>query len=146
MKCLAIVGTSHLSENEEMDARKRIWYEIGRYAYENATWEQIFSNIMVISGGAVGIDTLVEQICKEQGVEFLKKSPLKQGWNYYKIRNIQIARMADKVISISTAKKTVDCYHHINDKVKPREHERTGGCFVIKYAKNLGKKTELVII
>lgn len=144
MKYLAIVGTSHLSEVEEMDARKRIIWAIQEYGHnELRPLECIKNDLTVISGGAKGIDTLVEQICKEQQINFVKVSPVKQTWNYFKIRNIKIAEMADKVISISTTKKTINCYH-CNNQVW--EHEKTAGCYTMHYAKHLNKSTELILV
>lgn len=141
MKILAIVGTSHLSEIEEMDARKRIVWSIKQFQFDNTLLKDDI--IMIISGGAKGIDLLVKEICKEQNIQFLEILPEKQTWNYFKQRNIRIAQMADKVISISTAVKTINCYHCKN---QVWTHERTGGCFTMKYAKHLNKSTELIIL
>jgi hypothetical protein len=67
----------------------------------------------------------------------------------YKQRNIQIAEVSDKVISLVVNEyppgyddhKFASCYHcHSNT------HIKSGGCWTLKYAKKLDKITQLVII
>lgn len=134
MKYLGIVGTSHLSEWEEMDARKRIVYEIRKFEYET------LDKICIISGGAKGVDTLVERLCEEQRILFTAFLPDTQNWESYKKRNLIIASMSDKVICITTPYKTQKCYHCNKD------HQRTGGCYTVKLAKHLNKPTEVIVL
>lgn len=139
MRFLAIVGTSHLSEIEEMDARKRITWAIQDF-YNNLPYGEHYT---IISGGAKGIDSLVKEICKEQFIQFLEILPLKQTWNEFKKRNIKIAEKADHIICISTKIKNQNCYHCNNIAF---QHERTGGCWTMKWAKGLNKTTQLIIV
>lgn len=141
---LAIVGTSHLTENEEMDARKRIVWIMREYLEKSLTCSSSFSLVpalKIITGDARGIDTLVKQIAEEQNIPCKKFEADSHDWNSYRKRNIQIAKNCSYIISITTPIKTEACYHC-------REpHQRTGGCWTRKWAKDrLGIEGETIVL
>lgn len=156
---LAIVGTSHLSEGEEIDARKRIVYEIRRwqdkvecmtqkeylkfinYGSDYHDYFQVPKKITIITGDAKGIDSLVRQMGSEQNITVRSYESEIKNWEGYRKRNIQIATAAHYVISITTHTKYTICYHCQSN------HERTGGCWTRKYAfDKFGTPGETIVI
>lgn len=142
---LAIVGTSHLSENEELDARKVIAIEIQKYKKEQEFALSIGHIVIleIISGDAIGIDTIVRELAVQYNIPFKMYKALEKQWygKYgYKRRNTEIANDADYVISVTTQTKTQKCFHCNKD------HQRTGGCYTLNSALKLGKKGEVIVI
>lgn len=86
---LAIVGSTALGQNKEakeiiLEAFKRL------------------SPILVVSGGAVGIDTLGVTLAKEQGIATKEYLPVDNTWaSGYKPRNLLIAQNCDYLIRIA---------------------------------------------
>lgn len=71
-------------------------------------------------------------------------------WEYgYKPRNMCIAQASDKIVCITVRELPSNykgmrfpyCYHCDTDK-----HVKSGGCWTVKYAKKLGKQTEIIVI
>lgn len=127
---LAIVGTSRLTFDEAIEARKYIVYIINER-------RKSFGHLRLITGDADGIDKLVREMCLEQGVDFevlVARDRHWEGENGFRERNLRIAKYCDEIISISTKKKTEECYHH---KKLTESHERTGGCWTMEEAKRL---------
>ncbi len=132
---IAIVGASRLTETEEMDARKNSGLVLNQLIKEYGV-----DDITLISGGAKGVDTEAEDVAKQLGIKTIIHRPLENKWeNGYKPRNIKIAQECDILYCFPTKLKTVECYH-----CKTDEHEVTGGCWTMKYAKSLKKETHVV--
>jgi hypothetical protein len=90
-----------------------------------------------LSGGAKGVDTLVEMVCDVVGRELIIHKPKTDNWEGYKERNLKIAHESDKVICIAIRSKDKDsyCYHCGSE-----EHERTGGCYTARRCKEFEVK------
>lgn len=128
---LAIVGTSGtLSEYEERNARQLIANTIRYYNPD-----------FVISGGSKGIDTMALEVALGLGFKTECYPSSTPHWEHgYKPRNIKIATESDVCISITTQTKKESCYHC------NQPHQRTGGCWTVKYAKILGKDAKVFLI
>ncbi len=131
---IAIVGSSHLSETEEIDARKYSGLVLNQMIKEFGK-----DDILFISGGARGVDIIAEDVARELGIgtEILK--PAEQNWDAYKVRNIRIAELCDVLYCFPTKIKTTPCYH-----CEYKDHEKTAGCWTMKYANKLKKETHIV--
>ena len=124
---IAIVGTSHLTVEEHVKAAKAIN-------------DIISEGDTVISGGAKGIDQLAVCVARDRECGIDIRLPVIDEWKGYKPRNQEIAEACDVLYCITTKTKTESCYHCVMD------HQRTGGCWTMKYAKSQGKKVELIVI
>ncbi len=134
---IAIVGSSHLSETEEMDARKICGYVL------NKALEDRDNIPILVSGGAKGVDSIAEDIANQLKIKTIIHKPLENNWeNGYKPRNMQIAQECNVLYCLPTGIKTTPCYHCGDVAFCP--HEVTGGCWTMKEAKKLKKDTHLV--
>lgn len=137
---VAIVGSSKLTPEEEKEARNVI----------TKLFSITSSHDTIITGDASGVDSLVYEIGTkmfEREVERLE-SKVKQ-WNGpggFRERNLKIAQSAGLVYSIATQKKDESCYHHNPHNPMVPDHQRTGGCWVMKEAKKLNKPVRLFIV
>jgi len=132
---LGIVGTSkQLSESEENDMRQSIVATLNRYDKKDT---------LVISGGAIGVDSLAIEIAQKQGFATKEYRPHQpENWESYKTRNIEIAKASDEIYCFTIPVRNSKCYHH-----KPIEdHEKTAGCWTLNRAKELNKTTVLVVV
>jgi len=131
---IAIVGTSHLTTEDEKDkALNRIESIFNSYP-DDTTY---------ITGDAEGIDKLVGTYGHNHTIIIIKATDKTWGGRQgYKQRNIRIAELADYVYSIATEIKKTRCYH-----CDTPDHERTGGCWTKRFAiDKLGKEGETIII
>lgn len=138
MKYLGIVGSSHLSEVEEMEVRKTVPMLINNFKIRYP-----FDDIGVVTGDAEGVDKLVWEYVKlDETIKWNSRryESIDKNWNSFKPRNIAIAERADKVICLTTRTKNTKCYHCEQD------HQRSGGCWTVKYAKILGKEGTVIVI
>lgn len=124
---IAIVGRSNLTDSEHDKAFMIIETLIERLRKEGHS---------IITGDAAGVDGIVRSF---EGVHMYKSSG--NNWKSYKDRNIRIAKNSDYVYSISTRVHLQPCYH-----CGEAGHERTGGCWTLKYARGLGKRGEVIVI
>jgi len=132
---IAIVGSSHLSETEGIDARKNSGLVLNSLIEEYGV-----DDITLISGGAKGVDTEAEDVAKQLGIKTIIHKPLEYKWeNGYKPRNLKIANECDVLYCFPTKVKTTPCYH-----CELKDHEVTGGCWTMKKAKELKKETHVV--
>ena len=101
-----------------------------------------------------GIDIWAIEEAEKLGIQTIEYPPKVFEWERgYKPRNIQIAKASDKVVCLSVLKLPPDykgmthlkCYHH-DDEPDFKPHVKSGGCWTTKYARSLGKPTELIII
>ena len=131
---IAIVGSSRLSETEEMDARKYSGLVLNQMIREYGMEEITF-----ISGGAKGVDSIAEEVAKELGLYTQIYHPAEQNWDGYKVRNIRVAEECDVLYCFPTKIKLVPCYH-----CEYKDHEKTAGCWTMNYANKLKKETHIV--
>lgn len=105
----------------------------------------------IVSGGCHlgGIDIWAKEesfLLHKPFTEFL---PTKLEWSGYKARNLKIARRSDRVVCITVAKyppsykgmKFSMCYH-----CNTTLHIKSGGCWTVRKAIELGKIGEVVVI
>lgn len=128
---VAIVGSSHLTENEERMARQYSATILKNYLKEGS--------VTLISGGAKGVDTQAEDVAKQLSIECKIFKPAEHNWDGYKIRNLKIAQECDILYCLPTKLKIEPCYHY-----NTTDHERSGACWTLKQAKILRKKTFLI--
>lgn len=131
---IAIVGSSHLSEPEMLDARKNTGLVLNQLIKEWGT-----DDITFISGGAKGVDTEAEDVAKQLGLKCEIFKPAERNWDAYKIRNLKIAEQCDILYCFPTKLKTTPCYH-----CNATDHEKTAGCWTMKQAQKLKKETHIV--
>jgi hypothetical protein len=130
MTTVGMVGLSKVPVDYEEPLRKAINNILNE-------WE----DCNILSGGAKGVDTFVKEECKKRGFNFSEFLPEKQSWRYFRDRNEDIANCSDIVYSFTIPVQTKMCYHH----KKPLDHEKTAGCYTIRYAKKNGIPTRCVI-
>lgn len=133
---LAIVGTSELSEKEQILVRD-LCSDILKKAKKISGEE-----ITVLSGGAEGVDFIAVDVAKKLGNKVIEFKPSAKNWDAYKERNIKIAQECDELYCITTPMKNEQCYHH-----KPKQnHQKTAGCYTANQAKALKKPIKLFVI
>jgi hypothetical protein len=108
----------------------------------------------VVSGGCHlgGIDAWAIEIAKEDGKEWEEFLPRNLSWERgYKERNLKIAKACDKCVCI-TVKTLPDTYggmrfsHCYHCGTPSGHHVKSGGCWTMKKAKEMGKETQLIVI
>lgn len=81
------------------------------------------NDLEIVTGGAIGIDLMAENMAKDFGIRVRLFRPKGVGWIYYKARNDQIAKYCDEL----------ECIYDPNS--------RTHGClYTATKAEKLGKK------
>lgn len=107
---------------------------------------------VVISGGCHlgGIDEWAIDEAKKMKKGFIEFLPNKLTWGGgYKERNLLIAKNSDEVYCITlkeysphyTGMRFTHCYH-----CNSKDHVKSGGCWTVKEAAKLGKKTEVIAV
>ncbi len=136
MMKIAIVGSSHLTKEDEIKTRK--------YCEEIFTKKrELDKKLVLISGGANGVDSIAEDVAGDYAIKTEIYKPKKQEIEYFRERNEKIAEACDILFHITTHVKKTECYHCSNR--LPR-HERSGGCWTAKMAKDKGKGTFLIVL
>tara|TARA_Y100000296_G_C5162958_1_gene252913 strand:+ start:29 stop:1858 length:1830 start_codon:yes stop_codon:yes gene_type:complete len=142
---VAIVGTSNVPDWREKDfipkVNEAIDWGIQKYGRTHLT---------IVSGGAKGVDSIVEQCCKKRGIDFVAIKPEVEQWkdSYgkrgYRTRNNMIAKTVCKLynfVQASTAEQGPKCKHC------PGElHWRSAGCWTEQAASQLGTEAIKVIV
>ncbi len=131
---IAIVGSSHLTDTEEEDARKSCGLVLNQMIREHGA-----ESLTLISGGASGVDTVAEIKATELGIKCEIHRPTEKNWDAYKIRNLKIAERCDVIYCFPTKTRLEPCYH-----CEAKDHERSGGCYTAKHAKLLKKEVHVV--
>lgn len=140
MRIVGIVGSEKAKFTEETKARAKDLIK------------NLIRNFEIVSSGHChlgGIDIWAEEIAREQNKKLLIYPPEKYSWEYYKKRNIAIAKVSDAVYCITvkslppsyTGMRFDKCYHCNTD-----EHVKSGGCWTVNYAKRLKKPTRVFVI
>lgn len=103
-----------------------------------------------------GVDIWAEQLGEQEGYEDMLIFPPKDhNWNTgYKPRNMQIVRASDKVYCIVVDKLPPDfngmtfkeCYHCRKAGWPPTNHVKSGGCWTMHKAIEMGRQGELIIV
>jgi hypothetical protein len=133
---IAVVGTSKkLPMKQEILMRNRIVDILDKYPRDGS--------ISILSGGAKGVDTLAVDIAKKLGFRTYVNYPEKEEWKYYKIRNQKIAEQCDGIFCFTIATKESNCYHH---KLQEKPHLKTGGCWTLEKAREMGKPSDVILI
>jgi len=83
-----------------------------------------------ISGGAKGVDVIVEDICELMGRTIIIHNPRTNNWAGFKERNIRIADMSDEVVSVALKYSGNRCYH-----CNSISHDKTAGCWTMNKCK-----------
>lgn len=138
---IGIVGSEQakFTKKTELAAREAVRSLLGR-------------KDVVISGECHlgGVDSYAREEAEAMGLKFIGYAPETHSWaSGYKPRNMKIAEASDLVVCI-TLRKLPDKYkgmkfelcYHCNSK----DHVKSGGCWTMKYAAELGKETRLIVI
>jgi len=144
---IGIVGSESIKFTPETEAKARA-------AIRQICNEELVSYALgeVVSGACPrgGIDIWAIEEAKSLGISTREFPPKIERWEGgYKQRNIQIAKASDLVVCITVKEyppgyndmRFSSCYHcHTSD------HIKSGGCWTMKYAASLGKRTKLIVI
>ena len=97
-----------------------------------------------------GVDIWTRECAERLGKKFTAFAPKTLSWeNGYKPRNLQIARRSDICVCITvrhlprayTGMTFDSCYHCHTD-----THVKSGGCWTMKQAAKMGKRTKLIVV
>jgi len=134
---IAIVGASKLTENEERDAQQFCGSMMNH-------WMRDYKDeLIIISGGAEGIDTIAVECAKQLGIPTTVYLPATNNWEGYKARNIQIAEACDRLYCLPANVRDTECYH-CGNQFKLNPHQKSGGCWTAKKARELGKEVRVM--
>lgn len=97
-----------------------------------------------------GIDIWAEEVAALMNLATDIYPPKSLSWaEGYKPRNMQIAEHSDLVVCIAVDVLPEnfeglrhDCCYHC----KTRDHVKSGGCWITKYARKIGKSTDTIIV
>lgn len=139
---IAIVGASRLTENEERDAQQFCGLSMNEWKL------QYGDDLIIISGGADGIDTIAEKCAKQLDIKTWIFKADTQHWEDdgnlrgFKSRNIRIAEMCDELWCLPAIYRDQKCYHCNNHDEFP--HQKSGGCWTAKRARENGKEVHII--
>jgi len=131
---IAIVGSSNLTDTEEADTRKYCGLVLNQMIREYGA-----ESLILVSGGASGVDTVAETTATGLGIKCEIHKPAENNWDAYKVRNLKIAESCGIIYCFPTKVRLQPCYH-----CDAKDHERSGGCWTVKQAKALNKETHVV--
>ena len=139
---IAIVGASKLTENWERDVRQICAYIMQHQRYAEKPH-------CVISGGAIGVDTIAIEVAKGLGLETEEYLPGVKQWEDlngqqgYKSRNLEIVKACDILYCIVVPFHKIECYHHGGKETIA--HEKTAGCWTMERAIDAGKEVKFFV-
>jgi hypothetical protein len=98
-----------------------------------------------------GVDIWAREITEQLDKKFTPFAPLARGWEWYRRRNLQIARHSDVVHSIVvpylpvgfTGDRFLYCYHC---KQEVNNHVKSGACWTMREAIRMGKRGVLHVV
>lgn len=102
-------------------------------------FQQYTTHDILISGGAVGIDTFAKDMAEKMNTGWSIHRPKHKNWQFYRVRNIEIAEECDVLYNIVIKGNKEFCYH-----CNSATHNRSGACWTMKYAKSIGKPVYLI--
>jgi hypothetical protein len=97
-----------------------------------------------------GIDIWAVEEARAMRCPVIEHPPKRLNWSEgYKPRNMKIAETSDQVVCITLrtlpdsykGMRFTSCYH-----CSSNEHVKSGGCWTVKYARNLGKPGTIIVI
>ena len=139
---VAIVGASKLTDDEERDARQ-LCAMIMKSAMK-------LDDIIIISGGANGVDKIAIEVAKGLGLtthEYLPEVFFwedRDGRKGFKSRNMEIEKNCDELYCIVRPRRNKNdpkCYHHD----PPEDHQKCGGCWTKMIAEKNDKPCKLFV-
>ena len=139
---IAIVGASHLTDDEERDAQQFCGMMMNQWKSEYG------DELTIVSGGADGIDAIAEKCAENLGIKTMIFHPNIKQWDDdgqltgYKTRNTLIAQFCDSLWCLPASYRDQKCYHCNNHDEFP--HQRSGGCWTAKKAKAEGKEVRVM--
>ncbi len=131
---VAIVGTSKLTDSEKIGCKRLINHILSSYN---------LAELVIVSGGAPGVDTIAEEVAKEKGLKTKIFKPKGTDTKDYMIRNAEIALECNDLYCLSTPVKDTACYHHGET---AKDHQKTAGCYTMNLVLEQNKDAELYII
>lgn len=102
-----------------------------------------YPKLIVISGGATGVDTMAVHTARAYKLSTLEFKPQIQQWDDkegqmgFKSRNLKIATECDKLVNIVVKEAGSYCYH-----CDEMGHIKSGGCWTMKKAEEMMKPVE----
>lgn len=134
---IAVVGASHIPDWKVDEMTTFLRSQIVNWK------EQFGDDLVIVSGGATGIDSIAEGIAHELGIKTNIYKPDQQQWSDgkwsrelgrieigYRTRNLRIAKSVCRLVNVVGAanKESVIC-KHCN-----KQHYSSGGCWTAKQA------------
>lgn len=143
---VGIVGVEQAKFTPETEARARAYI---RRLVEHPQCTGVTSGECHLGG----VDIYAHEIADEVGKPFIPHPPKNYTWSTgYKPRNLLIARDADLLVCITVKELPPTytgmrfpggCYHC---GTPPEAHIKSGGCWTMREAAKMGKRTKLVVI
>lgn len=136
---IAIVGASRLTPDEDRDAHQFCGMHMNRWKAEYG------DDLVIVSGGAKGVDTIAEECAKQLDIKTLIIKPDVEQWDDnafligYKTRNENIVIECDKLWCLPASYRNTLCYH-----CNSKDHERCGGCWTAKRAKFFKREVHII--
>ena len=118
--------------NEERDKAMQTIVSLTE-KYDNPT-------LLTVHSPNGGINALVEMYAQINQINHQYYSYGESVFDW-KEANLQLAEDCDVIFSISTKIKKKKCHHCLD-----HTHEATGACYPLKLAKQMGKKTKVIIL
>ena len=113
---IAIVGTSK-AEEYDIVIRFVVYGKLKTLKKEG-------KEVIFVSGGCVGVDTIAERIATMMGLKKEIYLPKEQKYRYFKQRDLEIGENCDEIVCITTRKQTKECMHHGKNTTRSRTHRR----------------------
>lgn len=126
---ICIVGSSKLSEEQTVKARKIILDIIGNKIWWEKLPKKKHEDEVFISGGAKGVDFAVQDLCKQFDYPFVVFKPRLENWECYKERNWSMAYACDVLYRIVS-----------------KDSKTYGSGWTRDRAKEMGKPVEEIVI
>jgi YspA, cpYpsA-related SLOG family len=89
---LAIVGSRSLDGNPEALLAIRTALD---------AYQACHAQLVIISGGAVGIDRMAAAEARQRGLQVIEHLPAGRTWRHYRERNLRIAQDCDELVRIA---------------------------------------------
>jgi hypothetical protein len=121
------------------------WTQVGSLFARQAIRDLLLTGLYAgVTSGAChkgGVDIWAREEAELLGLPVKEYPPKDHGWQWYKQRNQLIAKLADHVVCIAPSREHQQCRYCETD-----DHQQSGGCWTLRYARQIGKRTDLVVI